>query len=93
VQAEALASQGSEPASRDNDENGLSDSDPDVSREAEKQGGLSVRMNIPWDPVDEQRLVAWKKEGKPWDWIFKKFPDRTHPAIRTRWSMVRPRSE
>jgi hypothetical protein len=43
--------------------------------------------------VDEQRLVAWKKEGKPWDWIFKKFPGRTHPAIRTRWSMVRPRSE
>ena len=31
--------------------------------------------------------------GKPWDWIFKKFPGRTHPAIRTRWSMVRPRSE
>jgi len=100
VQAEALASQGNEPASSDKDESGLSDSDPDVSSdddgcssEAEKQGGLSVRMNIPWDPVDEQRLVAWKKEGKPWDWIFKKFPGRTHPAIRTRWSMVRPRSE
>lgn len=59
----------------------------------QKQGGLSVRMNIPWDPLDEQRLVAWKKEGKPWDWTFKKFPGRTHPAIRTRWSMVRPRSE
>jgi hypothetical protein len=100
VQDEALALQGSEPASRDNDESGLTDSDPDVSSdddrgssEAEKQGGLRMRMNIPWDPVDEQRLVAWKKEGKPWGWIFKKFPGRTHPAIRTRWSMVRPRSE
>jgi hypothetical protein len=82
-----------------NNDGGLSDSDSDVSTdddgcwsEAEKQGRLSVRMNIPWDPIDEQRLVAWKKEGKPWDWIFKKFPGRTHPAIRTRWSMVRPRS-
>jgi hypothetical protein len=88
-----------EPLSSNND-SGLSDSDPDLSSndngcssEAEKQGGSSVRINIPWDPVDEQRLVAWKKEGKPWDWIFKKFPGRTYPAIRTRWSMVRPRSE
>jgi hypothetical protein len=99
VDARALASRRCEPSSS-NDDGGLSDSDSDVSTdddgcssEAEKQGGLSVRMNIPWDPVDEQRLVAWKKEGKPWDWIFKKFPGRTHPAIRTRWSMVRPRSE
>jgi hypothetical protein len=75
--------------SSSNDDGGLSDSDPDVSSdddgcssEAEKQGGLSARMNIPWDPVDEQRLVAWKKEGKPWDWVFKKFPGRTHPAIQ-----------
>jgi hypothetical protein len=99
VNARALASRRCEPSSS-NDDGGLSDSDPDVSSdddgcssEAEKQGGSSVRMNIPWDPVDEQRLVAWKKEGKPWDWIFKKFPGRTYPAIRTRWSMVRPRSE
>jgi hypothetical protein len=99
VDARALESRRCEPSSS-NDDGGLSDRDPDVSSdddgcssEAEKQGGLSVRMNIPWDPVDEQRLVAWKKEGKPWDWIFKKFPGRTHPAIRTRWSMVRPRSE
>ncbi|MCJ1357476.1 MAG: hypothetical protein MMC33_007472 [Icmadophila ericetorum] len=99
VDARALLSRRCEPSSS-NDDGGLSDSDPDISSdddgcssEAEKQGCLSVRMNIPWDPVDEQRLVAWKKEGKPWDWIFKKFPGRTHPAIRTRWSMVRPRSE
>ena len=99
MHAQPLASQESEPSSSD-DDGDLSDSDPDVSSdddgcssEAEKQGGLSVRMNIPWDPVDEQHLVVWKKEGKPWDWIFKKFPGRTHPAIRTRWSMVRPRSE
>jgi hypothetical protein len=96
VDARALALQRYELLSS-NDDGGLSDSDPDVSSdddgclsEAEKQGGLSARINIPWDPVDEQRLVAWKKEGKPWDWIFKKFNGRrTHAAIRTRWSMVR----
>ena len=99
VDSRTVASRRCGPSSS-NDDGGSSDSDPDVSSdddgcssEAEKQSGLSARMNIPWDPVDEQRLVAWKKEGKPWDWIFKKFPGRTHPAIRTRWSMVRPRSE
>ncbi|KAG0133810.1 hypothetical protein HOY82DRAFT_639659 [Tuber indicum] len=99
MHAKLLASQESELSSSD-DAGDLSDGDPDVSSdedgcssEAEKQGGLSVRMNIPWDPVDEQRLVAWKKEGKPCDWIFKRFPGRTHPAIRTRWRMAHPRSE
>jgi hypothetical protein len=66
----------------------LSDSDPDVgsdddgcSSEAEKQGGLSVRMNNTWDPVDEQRLLAYKKEDKSWEWIFKKFPGRAAAAV------------
>jgi hypothetical protein len=76
------------------------DSDPDVSSdddgcssEAEKQGGLSVRINIPWDPVDEQRLLAYKKEGKPWKWIFRQFPGRTQPAVRTRLNIVQARGE
>jgi hypothetical protein len=78
----------------------LSDSNSDISTdnngcssEAEKQGGLSIRINILWDPVDEQHLVVWKKEGKPWDWIFKKFPGRTYPVIYIYWSMVYSRSE
>lgn len=92
--AQPLASQGGEPSSS-NDDSGWSDSDTDVSSdddgcssEAEKQRGLSVRMNIPWDPVDEQRLVAWKKEKKSWEWIFEKFPDRTEAAVRTRWTIA-----
>lgn len=100
IQAGALASQGSEPASSDSDESGLSSSDPDVSSdddgcssEAEKQGSFSIRMNTRWDPVDEQRLIAWKKEGKTWDWIFEKFSGRTRSAVRQRWSIVRPRSK
>jgi hypothetical protein len=59
MHAQALISQGSKPSSSNNDSD-LSDSDHDISSdedqclsEAEKQGGLSVRMNIPWDPIDE----------------------------------------
>jgi hypothetical protein len=97
IYAQPLASEGSESSSSD-DDGSISDSDPDLSSddngyssEAEKQGGLSTGMNIPWDPVDEQRLLAWKKEGKSWDWIFGKFPGRTENAVRTRLSMVKHR--
>jgi hypothetical protein len=97
MHAQPLASQEGEPSSSD-DDGSLSDSDPDLSSdddgcssEAEKQGGLSTGVNIPWDPVDEQRLLAWKKEGKSWDWIFAKFPGRTENAVRTRLSMVKHR--
>jgi hypothetical protein len=39
-------------------------------------------MNVPWSDLDEQRLLAYKKEGQPWSWIFKKFKGRTHGAVR-----------
>jgi hypothetical protein len=48
-------------------------------------------MNIPWEAVDEQRLLAYKKEDKSWDWIFKKFPDRTPAAVRTPCTMIQRR--
>ncbi|KAH0535945.1 hypothetical protein FGG08_007156 [Glutinoglossum americanum] len=95
VDAGALPSEGSEPSSS-YDDDGLSDSDPDLSSgddgcsSKEKQGS-STRMNIPWEAVDEQRLLAYKKEDKSWDWIFKKFPGRTPAAVRTRWTMVQHR--
>ncbi|KAF8846608.1 hypothetical protein BDZ45DRAFT_423262 [Acephala macrosclerotiorum] len=95
VDAGALPSEGSEPSSSDN-ESGLSDSDPDLSSDddaysSKRKQGSSTRMNIPWEPVDEQRLLAYKKEDKSWDWIFKKFPGRTRAAVRTRWTMVQHR--
>ncbi|MCJ1357538.1 MAG: hypothetical protein MMC33_007534 [Icmadophila ericetorum] len=46
-----------------------------------------------WSDLDEQRLLAYKKADKSWDWIFGKFPGRTPAAVRTRWNMVRPRGE
>ncbi|KAF8847628.1 hypothetical protein BDZ45DRAFT_699052 [Acephala macrosclerotiorum] len=43
-----------------------------------------MRMNIPWSDLNEQPLLAYKKEGKFWEWIFSKFPGTTRPAIRGR---------
>jgi hypothetical protein len=98
VDTGALASRGSEPSTSD-DDSGLSDSDPDLSSDDDgcsSEGGLGrlgTSMNIPWGFLDEQRLLAWKKEGKPWKWIFKKFPGRTPAAVRTRWTMVQYSTE
>jgi hypothetical protein len=82
---------GSEPSSSDDDESGLSDSDPELGSDCDSDGFSSEdelgrsgsRMNIQWDPIDEQRLQAYKKEGKSWKWIF-----RTQPAVRTRLNIV-----
>ena len=54
--------------------------------------GLSdKRKYSEWSPLDKQRLSAYKKEGKPWEWIFSKFPGRTAGAVRTRWSTMQPK--
>jgi Myb-like DNA-binding domain len=46
-----------------------------------------------WSELEEQRLLAYRKEGKSWDWIFSQFPNRTHGAIRTRWYMLQDRTD
>ena len=58
------------------------------SNEAEKQSCLSKGKYLLWEPVDKQRLLAYKIEGKSWDYISRKFEGRTEAAIRTRWTMV-----
>jgi hypothetical protein len=63
VHAEALALQGGEPSSN-NDDGGLTDSDPDLSSDddgcsSKDKQGSSTGMNIPWETVDEQRLLAY----------------------------------
>jgi len=98
VDAAALASRRSKPSLGD-DDGGLSDSDSESSSDddgcssAGEQGCSSTRKNVAWEDLDEQRLLAYMKEEKPWKWIFPKFPGRTHAAIRTRWNMIRPRDE
>lgn len=82
VDAGALTSRGREPSSSDDDESGLRDSDPELGSDGDGDGCSSedepacsgTRMNVPWNPIDEQRLLAYKKEGKSWKWIFRQFP-------------------
>jgi hypothetical protein len=101
VDARAFTSQGSEPMSSDDDEYRLSDCDPKLGSDGGSDGCSSedelgrsgTRMNVPWDPIDEQRLLAYKKEDKPWKWIFHQFPGRTQPTTRTRLKIVQARGE
>jgi hypothetical protein len=81
------------------DDDSLSDSDTDVSSDEggchneEQQDGSSQRKNVRWPEIDELRLGAYVKAEKPWKWIFKQFPGRTEPAIRTRWHLIQKRAE
>jgi hypothetical protein len=46
----------------------------------------SSRTHIAWPPSDEARLLSYKdKQGMEWKEIFKRFPDRTTGAVRTRY--------
>jgi hypothetical protein len=69
VDTEALASQGSKPFSSD-DDGGLSDSDPGLSSDddgcssEDEQGRSRTSKHSLWSDLDEQGLLAYKKEGK-----------------------------
>ena len=47
-----------------------SSSDNDGYSSKDEQEHLSARKDIPRDEIDEQRLLAYKKEDKAWDWNF-----------------------
>lgn len=81
VDAGPLASR-SEPSSS-NDDGGLRDGDSEssshddeCSREGE-QGRSSASKHSRWSDLDEQHLLAYKKEDKSREWIFRKFPGGT----------------
>ncbi|KAG9228076.1 hypothetical protein BJ875DRAFT_269787 [Amylocarpus encephaloides] len=101
VDVRAFTSRGSEPSNGDEHENGLSHSDRELSSDSDSDGysiedelGRSgTRMHVRWDPIDEQRLLAYKKEGKSWKWIFGQFPCRTPSTVRTRLNIVQARPE
>jgi len=95
VDAGALPSEGSEPSIGDDDgdlrESNSESSSDNSGRSSEDEQSLSMGANGPWDPVDEQRLLAWKKEGRSWKWIFRRFRGRTQQAVRQRLSIVKRR--
>merc|ERR1711964_757249 len=86
VDTGAFTSRGSELSSGDDDESGKCSSEDELFCPG-------TRINVPWDPIDEQRLLAYKKERKSWKWIFRQFPGRTQAAVRTRLNMVQARGE
>lgn len=50
----------------------------------------SSRTHIAWLLSDEARLLSYKdKQGMEWKEIFKRFPDRTTGAVRTRYHKLR----
>jgi hypothetical protein len=94
VKVGTIASQGGERSS--DDDSSLSDSDLSSDKErysSDKVGRSSTRKYSPWSALDEQHLLGYKNENKPWSWIFRKFPNRTPPAVHARWNVIRERAE
>ncbi|KAF8846737.1 hypothetical protein BDZ45DRAFT_755683 [Acephala macrosclerotiorum] len=85
----AIAPRGSELFSSDHEaglsHSGLNSSSNDgVCSSRDEQGRSSTSKHSRWDGIDEQRLLAYKKEDKSWGWIFKKFLGRTPAAVDRR---------
>lgn len=77
AEAEAVGSEDDEGSS----DGGDGSSNCDLGEDDEC---TSTRKRVPCSELEEQRLLAYKKENKPWDWIFGQFPNRTYGAVRTR---------
>ena len=86
-------------ASSRSDVDGFGDGDLNTSSDGDgyssedNLGRSNDRKYSEWSPLDKQRLSAYKKEGKSWEWIFSKFPGRTQGAVRTRWSTMQPNAK
>jgi len=90
VHEKVLAARDDRPLCSD-DSSGSSESDCDSQTDEDgiSSGDEPGRSSkVKWDPLDELHLLAYRKEGKPWKWILRKFPNRTEPAVRTRLSMI-----
>jgi hypothetical protein len=66
-----------------------SSSDGDAGRDShsnidddEDKLSNTVRHSL-WTALEEQRLKAYVKEGKPWKWIFQQFPHRTQSSTHS----------
>ncbi|KAF2257933.1 hypothetical protein CC78DRAFT_162215 [Lojkania enalia] len=46
---------------------------------------LGSRKNSRWSKEDDDQLRNWKKQGKSWDWICGRFPNRSRGALQVRW--------
>lgn len=53
----------------------ISNSSHDRRSSKDESDRSSTRKHIPCKDLDEQRLLAYKKEDPPWKWISDKFPE------------------
>jgi hypothetical protein len=86
----ALAQRYSRPSNSIDDEFSSDGYDIDNDEHHEHQSGnvdepSSSRKQSRWLPEDDKRLREWKKAGHPWDWICRKFPERSPGSVKTHW--------
>jgi hypothetical protein len=85
----------------ESDTNGDDDNDNDDGKDDDRcSTGYSTTSsyvraprNVPWREIEDQQLLAYRRENKPWDWIFQKFPNRSKAAVRMRASKILRRSK
>ena len=82
---------GDESSSDDDDNNGddngysgNSDDNDEPLSGTSKEPSSSTK-NSPWSQEDDDRLLKWKKDKKPWSWIHRQFPNRTPGAVQVHW--------
>lgn len=63
---------------------GISDDGDDTGHAVHRRTRrfLGAGTRPPWEELDKQRLLAWRRENKSWKWLFRQFLDRTEGAIR-----------
>jgi hypothetical protein len=87
----------SEPRSdATNHETNSSDDDWDEKSEKGEEGieTCGKRTHKPWLESDELLLLSLKdNQGMEWKKIYKRFPDRTHPAVKLRYYMLRKKDQ
>ncbi|KAH8708423.1 hypothetical protein GQ44DRAFT_731613 [Phaeosphaeriaceae sp. PMI808] len=84
----------SSPLSDASDDTNHLDDDGDEEYENGEEGDMRSRQRtrVPWLKSDDLRLLAYRDNmDMEWKDIFKRFPDRTPGAVRTRWHMLRGR--
>jgi len=97
--AASVVAVGSQEGPRSNEEDddssdcNLGYGDGDNRYTGNKHKRPSARLHAKWSKLEEQRLLAYKKEDKPWEWIFCKFPNRTEGAVKLRWYMLQSKAK
>jgi hypothetical protein len=79
----ATSSDVNDETSGDDFDDGVDEKDEYSSNVAEKPS--NSRKNRRWSKEDDERLRRWKGQGKSWDWICSRFPNRSLGAVQVRW--------